>query len=313
MISALPDPVLWTLVGIFGLLTTASVSIYVYGLAGIGQVSTEIRLRTRSWWIMAALFAGAIMAGGTGILFLVGIVCFLALREYLSLIPTRSADRRVLLWAYLTVPLQFIWVATESYAAFSTYIPICVFTFLPVYMLRSGETSGFTRTVGMLYWGIVATVYNLSHIAYLLVLPGGVTEQASGIGLVVFLVLLAQLNDVAQYCAGKIFGGPKIAQRISPNKTWAGLLGGVAFTTALALGLAPWLTPFGIVGSAAAGLLIAGAGFAGDLILSAIKRDIGVKDTSSLLPGHGGILDRVDSLILSAPLFFHFTRYLYFS
>ena len=127
-----------------------------------------------------------------------------------------------------------------------------------------------------------------------------------------FLLLLTELNDVAQYCWGKLLGKHKISPTVSPNKTMEGFIGGVLTTVPLAMLLAPWLTPFSSLDAVLAGALIAVAGFFGDLSLSALKRDLGIKDSGNLLPGHGGILDRVDSLTYTAPLFFHFTRYYYF-
>ena len=127
-----------------------------------------------------------------------------------------------------------------------------------------------------------------------------------------FLIFLTQFNDVAQYTWGKMFGRRKIIPGVSPNKTWEGFLGGVGTTFVMAIATAPLVTPFSLAHAAAAGLLIPVAGFIGDVTVSALKRDLGVKDTGSLIPGHGGILDRIDSLTFTAPLFFHFTRYFYY-
>jgi phosphatidate cytidylyltransferase len=306
----LPEPVFWVLAGVFGLLATASLAVRAPVLSR-GAAVREIRRRTETWWMLVLLFAAALLAGRTGVLVLTGFLCVFALREYLALIAGQPVPRGVLLWAYLTIPVQLIWVATNFYSAFIVYIPIYVFAFLPLHMLR-GQTQGYMAAVATLFWGLMATVYSLSHLAYLAVLPGAANAD-DGLQLVFFLVFLAQLNDVAQYAAGKLIGGAKIAPRISPSKTWAGFAGGLITTAGFAVLLAPALTPFGSGPALAAGVLIAAAGFAGDLVLSALKRDAGVKDSGTLLPGHGGILDRVDSLVLSAPLFFHFCRTLYFS
>jgi phosphatidate cytidylyltransferase len=99
---------------------------------------------------------------------------------------------------------------------------------------------------------------------------------------------------------------------VSPGKTTEGLVGGVATTLALALALAPWLTPFTRPQAVAAGLIIGVGGFVGDVVVSALKRDLGIKDSGTLLPGHGGILDRIDSLTYTAPLFFHLVWYLHY-
>jgi phosphatidate cytidylyltransferase len=160
-----------------------------------------------------------------------------------------------------------------------------------------------------MHWGMMTTVFALSHIAYLLTLPG--SETKAGALLVVFLVALTELNDIAQYLWGKSLGKIKVTPKVSPNKTLAGLLGGVFTTKLLAVILGPVLTPMNRYYSFAAGLVIGLSGFCGDVVMSAIKRDFGVKDSGKLLPGHGGILDRLDSLIYTAPLFFHFYYYFY--
>jgi phosphatidate cytidylyltransferase len=155
-------------------------------------------------------------------------------------------------------------------------------------------------------------VFSISHVAYLLVLPAVAGSRAGGAGLLLYLVFLTQANDVAQFLWGKSLGKNKIVPSVSPNKTWEGFLGGVGTTTVLAALLSGLLTPLSVPQSLLAGILIATAGFVGDVTISAVKRDIGVKDSGSLLPGHGGIMDRIDSLTYTAPLFFHFIYYLYY-
>jgi phosphatidate cytidylyltransferase len=156
------------------------------------------------------------------------------------------------------------------------------------------------------------TVFSISHMAYLLVLPLQGNPIAGGAGLLLYLVFLTQINDIAQFCWGKAFGHSKIVPKVSPNKTWAGFIGGIITTIVLAMAIARYLTPFSLFHAGCIGLLIAVAGFIGDITISALKRDLGIKDSGTLLPGHGGILDRLDSLTYTAPLFFHFTVYFYF-
>jgi phosphatidate cytidylyltransferase len=179
-------------------------------------------------------------------------------------------------------------------------------------MVLIGETQGFLRAAGTVHWGLMTTVFSLSHMSYLLALPDAGNPAGGGDALLFYLVFLTQINDVAQYVWGKLFGRHKVSPTVSPNKTLEGLVGGVATTVVLAVALAPWLTPLTRYESVAAGLLIGVFGFIGDVTISAIKRDIGVKDSGTLLPGHGGILDRLDSLTCTAPLFFHFIRYLHY-
>jgi phosphatidate cytidylyltransferase len=176
-------------------------------------------------------------------------------------------------------------------------------------MVITGETRGFLRAVGSLQWGLMSTVFALSHAAYLFVLPG---SRPAGAGLVLYLVVLTEFNDVFQYLWGKALGRRRVVPRVSPRKTWEGFVGGLVTTAVLSSLVAPALTPLGRWGAVWFGLLIPAAGFFGDLAMSALKRDLGIKDTSEYIPGHGGVLDRVDSLTYTAPLFFHLLRYFYF-
>lgn len=297
---------------ILALLLLASGIVFTLGRARPERDWTELRQRVHSWWVMAGVFSLAMaLSRGVAIAFL-AFVSFLALKEYLSLIPTRRADRRVLAWAYLAIPAQFWWVAQGWYGMFIIFIPVYLFLLLPLRMVLVGETAGFLRAAGSLHWGLMLTVFNLSHMAYLLALPTAVNPAGGAAGLVLFLMFLTQFNDVAQYTWGRLFGRHKVIPRVSPNKTWEGLVGGVATTTALAWLLAPYLTPLTGWQAPLAGLIIGLSGFVGDVNLSALKRDLGLKDSGSLIPGHGGILDRVDSLTFTAPLFFHYLYYLHY-
>lgn len=306
-----------SLAGIFGLLVVATVVAWLIGRLRPGLDLGEVRLRIRSWWVMAAVFALAMVLSRAVSLVFFAFVSFLALKEYLSLIPTRRADRGVLFWAYLAISLQYWWIADAWYGMFIIWIPVYVFLFLPLRMVLIGETPGFLRAVGTLHWGLMTTVFSISHVAYLLVLPVAARPSAAGLAvagpsLVLFLVVLTQLNDVAQFLWGKALGRLKVVPTVSPGKTVEGFLGGVGTTLLLALLLAPWLTPLTRWQAVAAGLIIGVAGFIGDVVISALKRDLGIKDSGTLLPGHGGILDRIDSLTYTAPLFFHLIWYLHY-
>jgi phosphatidate cytidylyltransferase len=306
-----------SLAGIFGLLVVATVVAWLIGRLRPGLDLGEVKLRIRSWWVMAAVFALAMVLSRAVSLVFFAFVSFLALKEYLSLIPTRRADRGVLFWAYLAIPLQYWWIADAWYGMFIIWIPVYVFLFLPLRMVLIGETPGFLRAVGTLHWGLMTTVFSISHVAYLLVLPVAARPSAAGLAvagpsLVLFLVVLTQLNDVAQFLWGKALGRLKVVPTVSPGKTVEGFVGGVGTTLLLALLLAPWLTPLSRWQAVAAGLIIGVAGFIGDVVISALKRDLGIKDSGTLLPGHGGILDRIDSLTYTAPLFFHLIWYLHY-
>ncbi len=307
-----PEAVQWTLAGVFAVLVVASAAVFGLTRARPEADFTELDARIRSWWVMAVIFGLALVLSRTISLVFLGFVSFLALKEYLSLIPTRRADRRVLFWAYLAIPVQYYWVGIAWYGVFIIFIPVYMFLLIPVRMVIQGATEGFLRAVGTLHWGLMVTVFSLSHAAYLLVLPAAGNPGGGGAGLLLFLVILTQANDVFQYLWGKALGRRPVLPKVSPNKTWEGLIGGIATTVALAAGLSLVLTPFSLGHGLLAGAIIGIAGFFGDVTVSAVKRDLGVKDTGSLLPGHGGVLDRIDSLIFTAPLFFHFTNYLYY-
>ncbi|MGH7645930.1 MAG: phosphatidate cytidylyltransferase [Gemmatimonadales bacterium] len=303
--------VLAALAGIFGVLVVATVAVWLAGLLRPQLDLGEMRARIRSWWVMAAVFAVALVLTRKISLVFFAFVSFLALKEYLSLIPTRRADRSVLLLAYLSIPVQYLWVGMEWYGMFIIFVPVYVFLLLPLRMVLIGETAGFLRSVGTLHWGLMVTVFGISHVAYLLVLPQWVNPLGGGAALVLYLVFLTQANDVAQFLWGKSFGRRRVVPTVSPNKTWEGLLGGVGTTVVLGVLLARWLTPFDLREAVSATLIIGFGGFIGDIVISALKRDLGIKDSGSLLPGHGGILDRIDSLTYTAPLFFHYTYYLH--
>lgn len=305
----LPGPaVLWTLGGLYVFLIAAT------ALARIGDPGGEIVTRIRSWWGIVGLFTVALLSVGwlgswVVLTVLLAFVSFLALKEYLTIIPTRMADRRVLVWLYLAIPLQFWFIYVEDYGMFMVLIPIYLLLWLPMTMVLTGETRGFLNAVGTLQWGAMMTVFSLGHLAFLVRLPGDVD---GGLGLLLYVLLVTELNDVAQFLWGRLLGRVRIAPRISPGKSAEGLIGGVLTTTALSIGLGALLTPMRWWEAATVGLLLSVTGFVGDLTVSAIKRDLRIKDSGAAIPGHGGILDRVDSLTYAAPLFFHIIRFLYY-
>jgi phosphatidate cytidylyltransferase len=274
----------------------------------------EVKLRIKTWWWLVAVMFVALAFSRTVAITIFGLISFMAFKEFLSIAPTRRADNRVLLLAYLAIPVQYVWVGMGWYGMFIIFIPVYVFLLLPMRMVVIGETQGFLRAAGTIQWGLMTTVFSLSHVGYLLNMPAheGPKTAVTGELLVFYLVLLTQANDVAQYLWGKMLGRHKVAPTVSPNKTVEGLLGGIATTTLLAWLLAPWLTPMSSMHAITSGILISLFGFVGDIVISAVKRDIGVKDSGTLLPGHGGILDRLDSLTYTAPLFFHYIYYLYY-
>lgn len=297
--------------GIFLVLAVASVLCIILRLRRPDHDYGELRLRIRTWWIIVVVFTTALLLGKGFFVLFMAFVSFLAMKEFYSLIPTRRVDRRVLLWAYLAIPVQYWWVYHDWYGMFIIFIPVYMFLLVGFRLVLVGQTEGFLRSAGTIHWGLMMTVFSLSHIACLLLLPLPEKDYSDGKTLVFYLMFLTQINDVAQYVWGKSLGKFKVIPRVSPNKTLAGLAGGIVTTTVLSVLIAPYLTPLSLTHSVCAGVIIGLGGFFGDVTISALKRDLQIKDTGSFLPGHGGILDRVDSLTFTAPLFLHFLRYFY--
>lgn len=307
-----PENVLISVAVIFGLLSLATVLVFLKGLFFRAEDHSELTQRIRSWWILIIVFSLAILLDRGAAIALLCFVSFLAFKEFISLVPTRRVDRRALFLAYLVIPVQYFWVYEHWYGMFIIFIPVWMFLILTVRLFLAGNMEGFLRSAGNIHWGLMLTVFSLSHAAYLLSLPKFYNPAAGSVGLLMFLVIITQLNDVAQYVWGRTFGGKKIVPEVSPGKTWAGFIGGVVTSMVAGYFLAPFLTPFEGFDLYIIGGIIAISGFLGDVTVSALKRDMGVKNSSNLIPGHGGILDRVDSLTYSAPVFFHYIFFFYY-
>jgi phosphatidate cytidylyltransferase len=268
----------------------------------------NLNARIRAWWKMAAIFAAAVTIGKAGALVLFAIISFLAMREYMTLVPTRRGDHLTLFWSFFVImPLQYYLIGIQWYGFFAIMIPVFAFVFVPTSIAIAGDTEHFLERAAKIQFGIMVCAYCLSHAPALLLLhiPGFEGRDAR---LLLYLVIVDQMSDVLQYVWGKLIGKHKIAWRVSPNKTWEGFVGGVASATALGTALW-WATPFTPLQSAGMSFTICLLGFAGGLVMSAIKRDIGIKDFGVVIEGHGGILDRIDSLCFAAPIFFHLIRY----
>lgn len=266
--------------------------------------------RIKAWWIMVILLVIAFWIGDTGVIGLFAFISFQCLREYLSITYTRRGDHRALLWSFLFfLPLQYYLIAINWYGMFSILIPVYAFLLLPISSSLGRDATRFLERAAEMQWGLMICVYCLSHVPALLTLdiPGYAGHNTL---LILFLLLTVQSSDVFQYVWGKLLGRHKLAPEISPSKTVEGLIGGVLSSTSV--GAALWLiTPFNVWQAALIALTINIMGFFGGFVLSAIKRDRDVKDWGSMIEGHGGILDRVDSVSFAAPVFFHLTRYFF--
>jgi len=279
-----------------------------FAAAGPNAVVENLNARVRTWCVMILLIGAAFLGGEIGVILLFAFCSFNALREFLTLIQTRRGDHWALLVGFfLVLPLQYYLIWIEWYGLYSVFIPVYAFLFLPIISAVRGETQHYMERIAETQWGLMIAVFCLSHVPALLTLeiPG---FDGGNLLLIAFLILVVQASDVLQYVWGKLLGRHKVAPNLSPSKTWEGLIGGVASATALGAAMW-WITPFTPLQAAAIAFIINLMGFFGGLVMSAIKRDRGVKDWGHMIAGHGGMLDRLDSVIFAAPVFFHVTRY----
>jgi phosphatidate cytidylyltransferase len=338
-------------------------------------VVRTFNLRVRAWWMMTAILVGGFLLGYVTTVVLFGLVSFWALREFITMTPTRRGDHRTLFWTFfLFTPLQYVFVGLghEWYAVYTVMIPVYASLFIPARIAISGDPKRFLERVAKIQAGLLICVYALSHAPALLDLElntsdgqrwvlgaakmaavpsnspdtdsktaessqakkveakvaensvadtkspsptiGPATPAAPGAmlygsnaGLLFYFILIVQLNDVFQYAWGNLLGKNVIAPQINASRTWEGLIGGV-LTTMLVGGLLSWATPFKLWEAACIAGIVGLMGFAGSMTMSGIKRDRGVKDYGTLVSGHAGVLDRIDSICFAAPVFFHITR-----
>jgi phosphatidate cytidylyltransferase len=304
---------LWLIFGVIALLVIASAIGHLLARTvkseGGRKTVQNLNARIRAWWVMVAIFGIALATGEAGTILLFGLISFLGLREFITLAPTRRGDHRALFWIFfIFTPLQYVLLWRNWYGLFVILIPVYAFLFIPVRSVLSGDCERFLERAAKIQWALMICVYCLSHAPALLNLEiSGYSGQNAK--LLFFFVLIAQISDVLQYVWGKTLGRRKIAPHVSPNKTWAGFVGGIGSATLI--GAAMWrITPFTVAQAAGMAFVICLMGFAGGLVMSAIKRDRGIKDFGHLIEGHGGVLDRIDSICFSAPVFYHLTRYL---
>ena len=303
---------LWLLCGLVILLAVATVvgRMLARRASGASAIATmdNLNKRIRAWWLMVAVLAVAFFFGKAVTLVLFALTSFYCLREFISLTPTRPADHAALAAAfYVFLPLQYILIGIDWQTLFSIAIPVYAFLALPALAVLRHETDGFLERSAKVQWALMLTVYCISHAPALLLLkiPG---FEGRNVLLLFFLIFVVQASDVLQYVFGKLFGRHPIAPVVSPNKTWEGFLGGGATATLLGACLW-WATPFTPLQAAGLALAIVLAGFCGGLVLSAVKRSMGAKDWGTMISGHGGALDRMDSVTYAAPLFFHLVNF----
>ncbi len=274
----------------------------------VKAVILTLSSRITAWWVMAILLILAFWAGRSGIILLFGASSFAALREFVTLTNARRADHWMLLAVfYVVLPMQYILIWTDWYGFYTIFIPVYVFLGMPILSVFRGETENFLIRVAEVQWAAMVTIYCVSYVPALLSLDIAGFE-GQNILLIAFLIIVVQASDLLQYLWDSLIGKTRIAPRLSPSKTIEGCVAGLATSTALGACLW-WITPFSMLQAGIMALIIALMGFFGGLVMSAIKRDRGVKDWGDVIAGHGGFIDRLDSVIFAAPIFFHLTHY----
>lgn len=285
------------------------------------SVIEQFNLRIRAWWVLCAVLAAAFLLGRGWTVALFGFLSFWALREFITLTPTRMADHRALFWVFvLFTPMQYVLIGYNNYGLYSIVIPVYAFLFIPARIALAGDYKRYLERCAKIQAGLMICVYCLSHAPAILYLDlsraansaakAAPPDQGANARLLFFFLLVVTLGDAFQFISEKLLGKHVIAPAISPNRTWEGYLGGVGCATLFGAAMW-WATPFEPWEAAIMSVVITTMGFAGGMTMSAIKRDRGVKDYGTLIEGHGGVLDRIDSTCFAAPIFFHFTRFLF--
>jgi phosphatidate cytidylyltransferase len=303
----------WDLVaGVTGFLAIASVigAILAWRDGGKSATIANLNQRIRAWWGMIAIMAVAIGLGPTATYVVFALASYLALREFITLTPTSPSDHTTLFIAFfIAIPVQYLLLWVKWYGMFSIFVPVHLFITLSLVSALTQDTHEFLSRNSKIHWALMVCVYGLSYAPALLILDIPHYEGQNAV-LLFFFLLVVQISDVFQYVVGKLFGKHKIAPRLSPSKTVEGFVGGGLLATLCGAALYR-VTPFNFGAAFLMSLAIVLAGFVGGLVLSAVKRSLGAKDWGSIIAGHGGALDRVDSICFAAPVFFHLVRYLY--
>ena len=305
---------------VFGFLAIASSAVLLLSLRDhpdgpAGDTRRQVLARAngilRSSWFMVIVFWVGWVSGETVATVLFGFVSFFALREFLTLSPTRRGDHRSLVLAFFVVlPLQYVLVATQHFDLFTVFIPVYVFLAIPVVSALANDPRGFLERNAKLQWGIMVCIYGMSHVPALLLLDFPEYHHKNAF-LVFFLVMVVQVCMVVQYIAVRRLARRPAAPAISRSFNWTNWWIGVGAGSLLGALLAG-ITPFAPGQAFAMALVACGAGSLGHLVMKAIKRDRGIPnwgDEGASVTGAGGLLDRVDALCFAAPVFFHSVRW----
>lgn len=303
----IPKEVAYVIGVIFIVLILCSIIFWLLSLKKKTTLLEELIIRLNSWWKM---FFGVVIVVVFPPIFgtiLIAYVSFVSLREMFSIGRIRASDRTALFVAYFAIPIQYFLAYNYYYEQFLYFIPMVMFMTLAIILVLTGQTTRIGRSMSIIPTMLMLTVYMLSHLVLLYHIKTP-EFSAGGGGLIIFVLMITAFNDVFQFTWGKLLGKHKILPSVSPNKTWEGFIGGIITTSALAY-LLKFLTPLNGYEALLTGFILGVFGFLGDSLMSAIKRDLKIKDTDDLIPGHGGAMDRLDSIILTAPIFYHLLRY----
>ena len=306
---------LWLIAGTIAALSVGTV-VRLFAVRNSPADVAEMRIGSlKVWWILAVLWSTAALFGKIGAAVLLATASFIGLREYLRLLGTTSEiGRGPITCLAVCSAIHYGCIMSGASDIAKWFLPITLLLLLGILRTFTGNPDGFIRITAGLYWGAMLIVYGLSYSLFLFDVESTPEPLVGTVGWFLFLVLLTETNDIMQAIVGRKFGKHKITPIVSPNKSLEGLLGGLTTTIALSVTLAPIMTTIthgktllpAVFLSVSAGVLISLVGFLGDIHMSAIKRDAGVKDGSSLLPGMGGVIDRIDSLTFAGPAFYGF-------
>lgn len=296
---------------IIGILVIASiVGLILQKLKGKTETIANLNQRINAWWIIVGVLFVAFFLGEVATLVLFTIISFFAMKEFLTVTGGLDNDKTALFIAFaIGLPLQYVLLGLQWYGMFAIFIPVYVLAAISTILALRSNTENFLQRNAKINFAIMTCVFSISHAPALLLLeiPGW---NGDSFQILFFFLFLVQINDVAQYIWGKLLGKHKLLEKVSPSKTVEGFIGGVITTAALGAALHS-ITPFSMVVAAMLGLLIGLLGTLGGLVMSAIKRSFNAKDWGNAIAGHGGYMDRVDSVAFAAPIFFHVVRYYY--
>jgi len=296
------------------------------------SIAQEIYDRTVTWWWMCAALMLALSVHRIVSFIFLGLLCFMALREYFSLIPVTEKleemtlsfrDRPSVILCYLSIPVIIFIAYIRWYELFIIFVPVYVFLSIPIIFVLQNRTHGTLKSIGIIAIGLMFFIHNLGHCLFMINM---------GVIVLVYCFALTEIRDLISFWIGKCFVvvsekmgsgalsrilDAKVAPDVSPRKTWVTGFVSSLIISGLSIAFVPYMPemPGGRLTrefAAVIGFCIGVLGFFGDLVFSAVKRDIGVKDSGSLLPGHGGIIDRVDALVFTIPITFHLLYWRYY-